>query len=172
MKTCRNGHPREDSYFVGTRLVCRQCAAARNARWYNNHVRRPDRKSYGRRACSVTDCNGTYVWSTLEMCNYHQRRMELQLRREAHNQRCNRWAKANREKKVNMANRRRAAKGDFTAAAWIVLKSLFGHTCAYCRRRFTRLEQDHVTPLTRGGTHSAGNIVPACRSCNAAKGNR
>jgi 5-methylcytosine-specific restriction endonuclease McrA len=31
------------------------------------------------------------------------------------------------------------------------------------------LQLDHVIPLALGGTHDPQNIVPACRSCNAAK---
>jgi 5-methylcytosine-specific restriction endonuclease McrA len=27
-------------------------------------------------------------------------------------------------------------------------------------------------PLSRGGSHTASNIVPACRSCNSSKGAR
>ena len=33
-----------------------------------------------------------------------------------------------------------------------------------------RLEMDHITPLSKGGDHTASNIVPCCRSCNAKKG--
>lgn len=28
---------------------------------------------------------------------------------------------------------------------------------------------DHVVPLSRGGQHAEGNLVPACRSCNSSK---
>ena len=44
--------------------------------------------------------------------------------------------------------------------------------CHYCGRKFTfkELTLDHVVPLSRGGTTSPGNVVPACRECNKAKG--
>lgn len=43
--------------------------------------------------------------------------------------------------------------------------------CHYCRKKFkaSELTMDHVTPLARGGTSTKGNIVPACRACNATK---
>ena len=50
------------------------------------------------------------------------------------------------------------------------LQLAFDHRCAYCdRRRKGRLTQDHVTPLSKGGSHTASNIVPACASCNSRK---
>lgn len=31
---------------------------------------------------------------------------------------------------------------------------------------------DHIVPISRGGQHSIGNLVPACRSCNGRKHNK
>ncbi len=143
---------------------------ARQLRWY--HANKQLKGEYQRKLCSTPDCEGTYVWSKLKMCNLHQRRADHALHRERHNAGTRRWAKNNREKMNTIQNRRRAAGGNFSAAAWASLKALFGHLCAYCRQRIARLEQDHIVPLVRGGLHAAGNVVPACRSCNAAKGAR
>jgi 5-methylcytosine-specific restriction protein A len=43
--------------------------------------------------------------------------------------------------------------------------------CHYCEQKFSaaQLTMDHVVPLARGGTSTAGNIVPACRNCNRDK---
>ena len=85
------------------------------------------------------------------------------------------WAAAHPEA-VHAARRRRAARvrgapvADFTAEQWIALQHAFDHRCAYCdRRRKGRLTQDHITPLSQGGAHTASNIVPACASCNSKK---
>ena len=45
-----------------------------------------------------------------------------------------------------------------------------GH-CHYCQKKFKpeELTMDHVVPVARGGTSTRGNVVPACRACNAAK---
>jgi 5-methylcytosine-specific restriction endonuclease McrA len=141
---------------------------ARALRWY--HANKQLKGGYQRRPCSEPGCSSTYVWSKREICNLHQRRVDHTLHRERHRAGGRRWAKNNREKKNNTQNRRRAIGGDFSAAAWASLKALFGHLCAYCRQHIPHLEQDHIVPLVRGGLHIAGNIVPACRSCNAAKG--
>lgn len=44
----------------------------------------------------------------------------------------------------------------------------WGHACAYCGGHATHL--DHVDPLSKGGTDTEANIVPACAHCNLSKG--
>jgi len=45
----------------------------------------------------------------------------------------------------------------------------FGGLCAYCReQRATTL--DHLRPKSKGGSNLRSNLVPACKSCNHAKG--
>lgn len=43
--------------------------------------------------------------------------------------------------------------------------------CCYCAERMRSQDKtlDHVIPLSRGGKHSADNVVIACRSCNVSK---
>lgn len=41
-------------------------------------------------------------------------------------------------------------------------------SCAYCDALASSV--DHVVPLARGGTNYLGNLAPACRACNTAKG--
>lgn len=76
------------------------------------------------------------------------------------------WAKNAR--KQGLAGK---ARCDFTVGDWWRALRFFNHRCAYCgaSRSLTR---DHVRPLTRGGAHTASNIVPACRLCNEAKDNK
>ncbi len=44
--------------------------------------------------------------------------------------------------------------------------------CAYCGRRDTPLEIEHIHPKSRGGSDRASNLTLACHACNQAKGNR
>jgi 5-methylcytosine-specific restriction endonuclease McrA len=44
----------------------------------------------------------------------------------------------------------------------------FGHRCAYCGADGD-LHIEHVVPISRGGPHSIGNIIPACKDCNYSK---
>lgn len=89
------------------------------------------------------------------------------------------WADANREhvreRTRNAQNARRSAANGLatlTREQWQDIKALYGHRCAYCDLPFERLTQDHVIPISKGGKHTAENVVPACRSCNSKKGNR
>jgi 5-methylcytosine-specific restriction endonuclease McrA len=45
------------------------------------------------------------------------------------------------------------------------------HKCFYCKKEGT-LTMDHIIPASRGGVHSVGNLVPACKSCNSSKRDR
>ena len=65
--------------------------------------------------------------------------------------------------------RSRAAEGNFTSAEWRALVERYEGKCAY-RGEVRPLEADHRTPLSRGGSNSIGNILPACGPCNREKG--
>lgn len=62
---------------------------------------------------------------------------------------------------------------DFSAEDWQGTVESFGNRCAYCGSR-EALSMDHVVPLNKTalGLHCLGNLVPACRSCNAKKSAR
>lgn len=67
------------------------------------------------------------------------------------------------------ALKRGAAICDLTRAQWESIKAVFDHSCVYCGTRSKTLTQDHIVPLSRGGNHTASNVVPACVSCNSSK---
>lgn len=62
-----------------------------------------------------------------------------------------------------------------TAKQWSEILTAHGFCCAYCGRPFSdglQATQDHVMPVSRGGFHTADNVVPACQPCNSSKGAR
>jgi 5-methylcytosine-specific restriction endonuclease McrA len=86
------------------------------------------------------------------------------------------WNKQNPEKGVEYAHRRRLRQLDgdirqFTNKDWEYLLRMFRNSCAYCGSK-GKLTKDHVVPVSRGGRHSVGNIVPACGPCNFSKHDR
>ena len=51
---------------------------------------------------------------------------------------------------------------------WNKVLQEFNFECAYCGST-DGLEQEHIVPVINGGRYEIGNIVPACRRCNASK---
>lgn len=126
---------------------------------------------------------------------YKQRdlkRCQVPERRRANAKRARRWYLQNRERTVaaaaawakehpdrnaelrsNIKAKRRGAGGPgLKWGEWPQILECFGHRCAYCLHHTSvvgKLQQDHVIPLARGGTHCAENIVPACSRCNRRK---
>lgn len=48
----------------------------------------------------------------------------------------------------------------------------FSNKCAYCLIDLVdsvNLSWDHVIPISKGGTHTPGNLVPCCLKCNSSK---
>jgi len=64
----------------------------------------------------------------------------------------------------------RLGEEQFSAAHWEDVVTDFGNVCAYCGAEGA-LAMDHVIPINKQalGEHRLGNLVPACRSCNAKK---
>lgn len=48
------------------------------------------------------------------------------------------------------------------------LQKLYLSDCFYCGDN-ENIQIDHVVPISKGGTHSIGNLVPACAECNLSK---
>jgi 5-methylcytosine-specific restriction endonuclease McrA len=72
-------------------------------------------------------------------------------------------------------SRRRAlrmkAEGSHTQGEWELLKKQFGYTCPACFKKepLISLTEDHIIPLSKGGSDYIENIQPLCRSCNCKK---
>jgi len=86
--------------------------------------------------------------------------------REAHPER---WAIATARRKHKRRAREAQAPATLTVREWRAALAAFNHRCAYCGCEKARFHKDHVIALSKGGGLEAGNIVPACRSCNISK---
>jgi 5-methylcytosine-specific restriction endonuclease McrA len=85
-----------------------------------------------------------------------------------------RWAASHPERLIEYAHRQRAGDRAFEVIPrdWRRLLERYRHCCAYCGTKVEKLQREHVIPLSRGGVHSIGNLVPACPKCNTNKKNR
>ena len=82
----------------------------------------------------------------------------------------------NKDKWLRLWNPRRrgrmaGASGSFSVIEWRALVKFWSGWCAYCGLSGP-LTADHRIPLSRGGTNSIENILPACVTCNCSKGTR
>jgi 5-methylcytosine-specific restriction endonuclease McrA len=58
---------------------------------------------------------------------------------------------------------------NLTAAQEKAIKIHYRNRCVYCGKKSKQLTLDHLDPLSKGGSHTYTNIVPACQSCNSRK---
>ena len=84
------------------------------------------------------------------------------------------YAQTHPEKNIARKQRRRARlldapRNDLTARQWMKIKAAYNYRCVYCGTKPKHLTQDHLTPLSKGGSHTASNVVPACKPCNSKK---
>ena len=79
----------------------------------------------------------------------------------------------NRELERSIAHARRARKNE--NGVFVVskkeLSKLYRSPCFYCGSS-NKITIDHVVPISRGGTHGIGNLVPACAFCNGSKNSK
>ena len=89
-----------------------------------------------------------------------------------------RWAEKHPEKYKecykNADYRRRHAIGKHTFAEWELVKKRYNYCCPVCNRcePEIKLTEDHICPLSKGGSNYIVNIQPLCQSCNSRKGNK
>lgn len=80
-----------------------------------------------------------------------------------------------RTQKMISQGKRRAiknkAEGFHTFGEWELLKKQYGYTCPSCGKKEPeiKLTEDHIIPLSKGGSNYIENIQPLCRNCNSKK---
>ena len=80
---------------------------------------------------------------------------------------------SNRERARDAAHRRRSIQmnnGSFKIYKKELFK-IYNSPCFYCGS-LDKITIDHIIPISRGGTHSIGNLVAACAFCNGSKSNK
>jgi len=79
-----------------------------------------------------------------------------------------------KERAIRRDYRKRSALNVFpqlTLGDWEKLLKIYNNRCAYCGAE-RPLERDHIMPIIAGGKHEPINIIPACQTCNRAKGGK
>lgn len=94
---------------------------------------------------------------------------------EAYRQRKRNYARLHPEIFRSASRKRRViklkAEGDHTFGDWELLKKQYGYVCPSCHKSEPeiKLTEDHIVPLTKGGSDFIENIQPLCKPCNSIK---
>ncbi len=161
---------------------CPRCNSTKPLEDFNKNKNRCDEYQGYCRPCQ----NSRNVqWKEDNRARYlAQKKARYENNKEKHNEGVRRWQKENPEKvaainarytqnhkeKVYFKNHRRRIK--IKSNALVVLdkeiKRLYSSNCIHCGTT-ENITMDHLIPVSRGGRHSIGNIVPMCQKCNFSK---
>ena len=77
------------------------------------------------------------------------------------------WQRGNRKRR----NEKYLAEGSHTLGEWELLKKQYGYKCSSCGKLEPKIKltEDHIIPLSKGGSDFIENIQPLCKSCNSKK---
>lgn len=88
---------------------------------------------------------------------------------------CREWVKLNKDKIAIKYHKRAALKrnllNDFNKCDWEQCLEFFDYKDAYTGLPMETMSQDHVIPISKGGSYTKSNIVPCEKSINSSKWN-
>lgn len=156
---------------LGIRYTCKQCDANFSKKWKSEN---PNYQAeyYQKNKTQILLRMKTHRLENLD-AKRRSARVYAQLNKEKMSKTNADWVRSNPEKNRAKKARRRAL--EIQAQAFFIsskqIEKLYLQKCIYCGSAGP-IELDHVIPISRGGSHSLGNLVSACRPCNRSKGNK
>jgi len=170
---------RDKSRKTGYTESCKDCKNAVIAKYIQSHRKEAAARARKYRADNYEEVvrkQKEYRDKNKEKINKRKSEAYKKLTKEQYRKmldRQNRWNQENKEIIKERKMRRKILKlsnGIFNILPKEI-KRLYNSECVFCKNK-NDITLDHVIPLTRGGTHSVGNLQPLCKSCNSSKNNK
>lgn len=142
------------------------CARCKTELPINNFSRNKGNKSGLHSACKSCELERDREYMSCESVRERYREYRRGYRKD--------YYSTDHGKMINKRNiqKRRARKNNtiynYSKSTWESTLLEFDNECGYCGSA-GNLQQEHVTPLSKGGYYTKQNIIPACSFCNASK---
>ena len=165
-----NDYSPQEKGLYGVRAVCKVCVnlAAKQYRLDN-----PEKARASVRKWASKNDRSAYSKQYREL-NKQKILLKEKLYRENNpeklKQKSLNWQKNNLDKIAFSMSQRRARlknNGIFYIRDSFI-KKLYDSQCVVCGTN-ENITADHIIPISRGGSHSEGNLQPLCKSCNSQK---
>lgn len=148
----------------GVTIICKPCAIAKTGQWQKENKDRVNatyRKNYAK------NLENSRAKRRARFKQWYSCNAEFQ------RQRTRQYAKAHPESKRISEQKRRIRK--LNNGEYLILPKeisrLLSSNCNNCGSSKS-VTLDHIIPISRGGSHSIGNLQSLCKSCNSSKNNK
>jgi 5-methylcytosine-specific restriction endonuclease McrA len=174
-----SSHGKSTAYKKGCR--CDLCVTANRERSMRTYLKRRDKVNakrsvdYQENRVTILEQRATHYATNREQVLERVHKYREENRDEINDRRRSAYAENPEPVLLYWQQRRTRLKGNgvftVTDRDWKRLCRRYDNRCFYCGSDGP-LTMDHVIPISRGGRHSVGNLLPACKGCNSTKNNR
>lgn len=162
-------HTLSENLFIDQ--ICRVCKQSKNIQNFSRDKRAKNGHTSICKQCDNNKAKKYYDENNESRKEYRRRYREQNL--EKVSKAVKDWYTKHPEKIDEYAKKRiqRKLQNGLFEISKKELKRLYSSKCFYCGSS-EFIQTDHIIPLSKGGRHSIGNLIPACRKCNSSKGSK